>query len=286
MVEMISGDTNVVYGAITGLELDRESVELAPGIILRPTIAEIFSAVMLAYGLPQPGKPHPGPWAALQGGMALKARIQLEVNLADVPKGMDHRTVAWLVTALIRLHVDGPIRLAAVSPHPYSPEHAKLHVGELYEGSPHHWGIFKPGEHFVALAESNYTWLRRQLPRTFVLWETERFRRAFSVFDEARFSASSESSVSMIWTALEVLLGLSTSRDKGRMMAKALSEFVAAPDEADRARDMVRDLYTKRGSIIHAAGKATSRDHIQLIRIATVAFQQCVVIGMPDDGSA
>ncbi len=257
-----------------------ETFDIAKGIRLRNIFADIFTTPMMAYSSPDPGTHHPAPWSAVAGGSFFECRTELEISTLESCMGFSTKTVAWLIVAIMRLHLDGPIRLAALSNKPFQKEHASASGGFLFEAAPVQWGIFNPNQRAVPTTASNLAWFARELPLTLSLWPDERFQRAFAIFDEARWSANDASAVTMLWTAVEILLGVSASRDKGRVISAKLSGLIGKdPGEQEKVLPVIRDLYQKRGSIVHAGGKMAMRDFIQLFRFVSVAFQRTIVGG-------
>jgi len=77
-----------LYVCITGLELDRDEVEIIPGITLRKMFVDMFDSPMMAFAPPPvPKAPHPGPWAPVRGGFQFQSRLQVEINEAGIPDG-------------------------------------------------------------------------------------------------------------------------------------------------------------------------------------------------------
>jgi len=271
-----------LFGVLTGFEIPDDEIRIAGGVVLKKRFADIFSTPLMAYGAPEAGKHHPAPWSAIDGGTFLKCRVEIQITSAETFEGLSPTTFAWLIAALLRLHIDAPIRLAAVRNLPFTEENAREPSGTLFEAAPIQWGLFHPGRDFILATESNLAWLRRQLPRAIAMWQDERFQHSFTIFDQARWSATADACAVMLWTAVEILLETSALQDKGKLIAQRLSAFIALDSlDKDRALQVIRSLYRNRGSIVHAGGTMEQRDFIQLFRIVTVAFQNAVIHGLP-----
>jgi hypothetical protein len=271
-----------LFGVVTGIEIPADDITLLGGVALKRQFADIFSTPLMAYVAPEPGMHHPAPWTAVEGGTFLRCRVEIQITTADSLGGLSPTILAWLIAALLRLHLDAPIRLAAVRNMSFTKDNANEPSGKLFEAAPVQWGVFHPGQDFVLATDSNLAWLRRQLPRAIALWHEERFQRSFTIFDQSRWSATADACAVMLWTAIEILLETSALQDKGKLISQRLAALVAA-DAADkeRAQQVIRALYRNRGSIVHAGGTMERRDFIQLFRLATVAFQNAVVLGLP-----
>jgi hypothetical protein len=271
-----------LFGVITGFEIPDDNIALSPGVMLKNQFADIFSTPVVAYAAPELGKHHPAPWTSVEGGTFLRCRVEIKITTVDGLGGLSPTSLAWLIAALLRLHLDAPIRLAAVRNMSFTKDNASEPSGRLFEAAPVQWGVFHPGQDFVLATDSDLAWLRRQLPRAIALWQEERFQRSFTIFDQSRWSATADACAMMLWTAMEILLETSALQDKGKLISQRLAAYVAAdPAAKERARQVTRALYRNRGSIVHAGGTMKQRDFILLFRLATVAFQNAVVHGLP-----
>ena len=86
----------------------------------------------------------------------------------------------------------------------------------------------------------------------------------------------------LIWTAIETLFDLGSARHKTKAIAQALSDYVnSSPADRDRAYNTIRDLYQKRGRVVHVAGKVDSHDFMQTYTLARYAFTKVITIGEP-----
>jgi len=276
--------TTSLYGCVAGIELPCDKFKVANGITLSKIFADIFNTPVIAFAPPETGKHHPGPWSAVRGGSLLQCRAQIEITDTDPYADFSDNSLAWFVVALMRLKLDAPIRLAATSRAPFAIQNASQASfdSELFEAAPVQWGIFFSDKPFYAASAQDLNWLELLLPQALALWKEERFRLAFTIFDQARWSATSESSATMLWTAIEILLGISAVRDKTRAISAGLSDFIAKDQsERDKIYPVVRDLYRTRGSVIHAGGSPQKNEFVQLFRFVAVALQKALVGRLP-----
>jgi hypothetical protein len=268
--------------------LGDDIVEIAKGVSLSRIYVDTFSAPMMAFAPPPTSRaPHPGPWVAVSGGFTFEARTQINLAELAIFDGLAPRFAIWLVAALLRLQITTPLRVAALCNTPFAPpenEEKKPHA-IAFENAPNQLGVFT--SMCIVAAEEEVSWLRDMLPSAVRLYHDERFFRAFSVYDQAQWSPTKEMGTVLVWTAIEILLGISSEREKTKAICKRLSEFVGV-DRADRDRayQVVQHLYYERGRAIHSGHLITDEDTAQSFRLACVAFRRVVIDGLLPDSSS
>lgn len=276
-----------LYGCLTGLELPDSRIEVLHGIVLRRVYVDTFGATMMAFAPPTISRPYQEPWAAVQGGFTFESRVEIAITDARACDGMAPSVVAWLVAAVLRLHVKSPIRLAVIANMPFDQMSKSWSKVEAiaFETAPQQTGVFT-AQHIEA-SELHLSWLKEKLPVAARLYHEERFFRAFSIYDQSLWSPSPETSNMLIWTAIEILFDLGREREKNKAISGALSAYVAAdrPDR-DRAYQVIQGLYHKRGQAIHAGRRMDTEDIIQSHQLARAAFQRALINGKLPPSSA
>lgn len=270
-----------VYGCLTGLELPNDSVSIVPGIRLTRVYVDTFGATMMAFVPPlTPKSHHPAPWAAVRGGFNFEGRVQVELSDMSVDSSLTPSVAVWLVAAVLRLRVPAPIRLAVIANIPFNAlqDFRREIQAVAFESATHQIGPFAADR--IEITERELSWLRDRLPIAAQLYHDERFFRAFSIYDQSQWAPTAEVATVLVWTAIEILFDLAGERDKTKAICAALSEYVGAdkPDR-DRAYQVIRDLYYKRGQTVHAGRRMASQDVGQSFRFASVAFQHVLVEG-------
>jgi len=279
MVTIPNSNTLPIYGCLTGITLPIEDFKLMAGINLQRGIFEIFSSPMLAFKEALPGSHTPGPWVPIAGGLSLKSKVELVITDLSATKNVSPSIATWLIAALLRLRVDAPVRVATIANMPLAslPESKNTWAFAL-EASPHQVGLFNNRQ--ADLAMEDLEWLSNSLSIAMLLLSEERFMRSFSIFDECVWGNRLEISTTLIWTAIEILFGLSEEAQKTKKICSALSDHIAInSSDRDNAYNVIRQLYQKRGRIVHAGRKIEEHDFAQTFMIARVAFINVLAMG-------
>ncbi len=278
---MIHKDQTPLYGCLTGFELPCTSYELSSGLLLRQVYVDTFAAPMMAFAPPAlPDKHSPGPWVPVRGGFSFECRVELCVLDSGRFDGFTSSLTAWMVAALFRLRIESPVRLAVLGNMPFDEmgERSQDAIAVAFEGGVNHLGLFK-GKSLLA-TEDDLAFVRELLSNTARLYHDDRFFRAFSVYDEASWSPTVELGIVRIWTAIETLFGLGSAQNKTKAIAGALSDYISSsPSDRDRAYNVIRDLYQKRGRVVHVAGTVDQDDFMQTYAIARCAFRKVIIDG-------
>lgn len=269
-----------LYGALTGIELSGDTFEVTRGIVLRRVYVDVFGAPMMAFGPPSsPNSHHPAPWVAVRGGFGFSCRVEVAITDLSEFETLSPSTVAWLIAAVLRLQLCSPVRMAVLGNMPFDQmgAGASNDVTALsFEGAPHQICLRAAGED--KRSAEDLDWLRSSLPVAAHLYHDERFLRAFSVYEHAQWSPTLEMAVVLIWSAMEIFFDLGRNREKTKAISSALAGFVGddGPDK-DHAYQAVRDLYQKRGRVVHAGQTIDPASAAQTIRLARATFRKALL---------
>jgi hypothetical protein len=179
----------------------------------------------------------------------------------------------WIVAALLRLHVEAPVRISAVANVPLAslPEYRNAQA-LAFEASPFQLGLYRTDR--ADLDADGLDWLSATLPVATRLFHEERFSRAFTLYDAATWADRLELATVLLWTSVEVLFDLGGEQHKTKAICSALAGYVAEDArDRDRAYSVIRDLYGKRGSIVHAGRKIDQEDFMQSYSIVRAMFR-------------
>jgi hypothetical protein len=261
-----------LYGCVTGITLPVDRFAVASGITLRRGVFEIFDSPMLAFTEAPPGSHTPAPWVAVHGGFEFKSRAELAIENLEAVDGFSPSQSVWLIAALLRLRIDAPVRVAAVANVPLAMLPDRSNARALaFESSPFHIGVFRSRRSDAT--NEDLQWLSAILPLAVQLCREERFMRALSVFDTSVWSGRVEMATVFVWTAIEILCDVSGERHKTKAICSVLSELVAHDaQDRDRAYNVIRELYEKRGRIVHAGREIEAHDFAQSFALVRAAF--------------
>ena len=245
-----------LYAGLSGLELAEQEFDLGEGVFLRKTYSHLFAPFMLAFSQPEPGKHHPGPWRATQGGIAFDITSELYVPAAIAGGVESVLPVAKTILFLLRLGVNPATRLPVLANAPFI-SIPNLNDGEIalqpFEVEPRYFPLDVVGG--VATAEAA-DWIRQrwQLAHKLVT-QNAAVSLAVEALDKGQFVQHSALTLVSLWGALEALFSPSNSELSFRV-SSLIAAYLELPGPARATRQKaIAKLYQKRSAAAH--GKPT-----------------------------
>ncbi len=271
-----------VYVCLIGMLLEDSDLEITPDMVLKSTFAAEISTTMLAFAPAiAPSLPHPTPWAAVHGGRTREAHVELMISSKEERlTGAAKQQNVWLLAASLRLSFNYPILCPYVSSTSFSLISQNWEKANIvkFEDTHSHFGAFYNKPPKISLNEGIRIAVSFRI--LLKLYANETFARAFTTFDQARWCSTAGNFVISIWTALEILFGVSASGNKTHLLSKSVSKFLCDSVEQERvASERIKYLLEHRGGIVHAARQATTEVAIETYLVAQKVFERCLEDG-------
>lgn len=271
--------SNTVHICLVGMLLKDSEVQITSDLVLKTTFAASISPTMLAFAPAKaPNLPYPTLWAAVHGGRTHKVFVELVISykndrLSQVAKQQN----VWLFAASLRLIFNYPILCPYVSSTSFSlisENWSKANIIK-FEDKDFNFGAFTneppkiSADEGVQIAESFRTLCE--------LYSKDRFARAFTTFDQARWCSTAGNFVISVWTALEILFQVSASRNKTQLLSSLISRFLCISSKQEKTTsERIRYLLEHRGGIVHAARQPTKEIVIETYLVAQKVFERCL----------
>jgi len=100
---LVSLDECDLFGGLAGPPLPVDYYDMGRGITLSRTYAHLMAPFMMAFAPAEPGKPHPAPWRAANGGFGFDIIAQIHVPKTFAPtQWFDRLNSVWWFVALLR----------------------------------------------------------------------------------------------------------------------------------------------------------------------------------------
>jgi hypothetical protein len=214
-----------VYAGLAGAPLDVERFDLGAGVVAERTFAHLMAPFMLAFAPAEPGRHHPGPWRAAQGGLAFDMIVQLSNPASlenDCPLGQ--QGALWWIVALIRLRTGPNVIVPAVSNFPFAEGPAREKEVQYwpYEIEPRLLRISDDAQ--PKISELDLAWNRKYwIPSAQLAAKRPEFQTLVEAVDQCMFAKRSSLAVLWLWSALEAMF--STGREELRYR---MSSVIAA----------------------------------------------------------
>lgn len=251
-------ETPYLYGGISGIELEIETLDLGQGVILRRTYAHLMSPCIMAFAPPGSKGHHAGPWKAAEGGFGFD--IHIELRVPDEPllgDGMPARETIWWIAALMRLAQFPYITVPVISNHPF--DSAANTEAELalkpFETKPRI--MVPPEKSRPIIGAVDLQWIKdKWLKCGRMLSADRRFHTAIRAFDFATVQGKTSSSLLGLWGGIEQLFSPSPGELRYRV-ASFLASYLEPPGEARlQLYRRILKLYNDRSAAAHTANEA------------------------------
>ena len=245
--------TNPIFGGISGAKLPVAEYNLGNGATLRATYAHVMAPFLMAFSPAEPGKPHPAPWSAVNGGLSHDLHIELKIDAFGNPEWLVGTQALWWVVALLRLKASWTLSAPVFADRAFQeiPETsgAQMFPFELVSRRK----MQRDGD-FVELGLEDLAWIAKTWKRAAALFHRDRnFALAFQAFDNSTTISSPALGLLTLWSALEHLFAPSKSELRFRVSALIACYLVEPGEERMQLQKKLAKLYDERSQAAHTA---------------------------------
>ena len=242
-----------IYAGLSGIELGVDRIELGNGIVLRETYAHLMAPFLMAFSPAQPGKAHPAPWKAAQGGLGFDITAELVIPKECGASIADRIGIARTVVALMRIWTSPDITLPVISNMSFSAA-AQAGDDQAYfmplEIEPRYFPLeCAPG---LVFDSELLQWVREHWESTTKLQRNHaEFSLAIDTLDSGQFIRNPALTLVSLWAALEALFSPSTAELRFRVTALIASYLERPGDERRKLHKHLMRLYDERCAAAH-----------------------------------
>jgi hypothetical protein len=245
-----------IHAGLSGMDVDFKQLDFGNGLLLRQTYAHLMAPFLMAFGRPEPGKPHPAPWKAALGGLGLDVTVELIVP-RNADTGSAHRIdVVRMINALIRMWVIPSVVVPVLSNISFS-DAAKAPDNTThffpFEVQPRFFPIDSRAGKTTQLTQ--FEWVKNNWRSTIELaGANSELRIALAALDAMQFIPDPGLGLISLWGALEALFSPAKAELRFRvsaLIASFLEPF--GPARASLQKKAAR-LYDARSAAAHGAG--------------------------------
>lgn len=196
-----------LYAGIAGASVEVESFHFGEEIILSKTFAHLMAPFLMAFAPAEPGKPHPAPWKAAQGGFGFDVLAQLEVPKEfNPPRWFDHLNTVWWFAALLRLRATPLVSVPLIASEPFSKAADIEHDIQFWPIEAEPRRLILDREPATTVSQSALAWVRDHWREGGLLMhESEEFNLLMQALDQSVFARSVELALLSLWGALEAV---------------------------------------------------------------------------------
>jgi hypothetical protein len=245
-------DHDPIYAGIAGVKMIPAEFELGHGIVLRKTYAHFMAPFMMAFSPPEKGKPHPAPWSAVSGGLAIDMYLQLHIPKDfEQPNFFDRLNTVWWIAALLRLRGAARVHVPVIAGREFHevPENCRDTKMLPVEVLPRRQASDNA---IQELNESDLIWLRDTwLPGGKLMQTSSVFNDALQAFDGVGSMPSPSVAMVAVWGALEHLFSPAKQELRFRVSANIASFLEPPGDSRLVLHRKIMKLYDARSSVAH-----------------------------------
>ncbi|MDX6576350.1 MAG: hypothetical protein QOE96_2303 [Blastocatellia bacterium] len=265
MSKDVTPQVEYLYGGVSGVTLATDSFDLGERVEIRQTFAHLFSANMMAFARPEPGRHHPSPWRAAKGGFAYDIEVEIRApSRTSLGESFDAKETIWWIAALLRMAHFPYLSVPVISNHSFS-EVSQSDQEPTLTPFETEGRIFGPAHGVVSVLDSaNLEWVRdKWVTAGKLLNQNPKFYSVLKAFDLATLRGRASSSLLAMWGGLEQIFAPTPGELRYRvaaLMASYLEEH--GPKRLSLYREILK-LYNERCVAAHTAQEVETGSLVQ-----------------------
>lgn len=279
---MIEGQ-QALYAGFSNVTYDGEPFDLGHGVKLRAAYAHLFSAPMMAFAKAEPGKAHPAPWHATNGG-GFSYDIEVEISVLKTnkfPGALAPEEVIWLIAALLRLAEYAYLVVPVLSNQAFDDTATSSQMPSLQPFETEPRLLTADDANLGTITLSNLEWVKSVWPRTAeLIKKSSSFNTALRAADACTVRGRPASALLMVWGALEELFAPSRAELRFRVSAHIAAYLEPAGSKRLAMFKSVASLYNERSKAAHSAKDAEVGHLIQSFVILRNALVRMIEDGV------
>ena len=263
-----------LYAGIAGASVEVESFHFGDGIVLSKTFAHLMAPFLMAFAPAEPGKHHPAPWKAAQGGFGFDVLAQLKIPKEfNPPRWFDHLNTAWWFAALLRLRATPLISVPVIANEPFSKAPEIEHEIQFWPVETEPRRLILDRAPATGVSESVLVWVGDHWREGGVLMhESEKFNLLMQAFDQSLFARSDKLAFLSLWAALEAVFSPGPSELRFRVSA-LIATFLEPSGESRRSlQRKLTKLYDSRSAAAHGRSESLLEPLLE-----TYATTKCII---------
>ena len=265
-----------IVAGLSGIDLDFDVLELGKGVRLQKTYAHLMAPYMIAFNPAPPGRHHPPPWKAAQGGFGYDITAELIVPETVEPAWWGDRLklIRWVI-ALLRLWANPNVSAPVSSNLPFADAKvAKDNETMLipHEVTPRGIQLQTPDGATVTVEQLSWV-VENWESGEFLLGGSAPFHLAIEALDQVHFVRDRALAFVSIWAGIESLFSPAKAELRFRVSALLASYLESAGPDRRMLQKRLQKLYDARSSAAHGKGKHTTEalvESMQALRRALI----------------
>lgn len=245
-----------VHVGLTGLDIEKETIDLGEGISLKGTYAHLMAPFIVAFKPAEAGKPHPAPWKPARGGFTFDINAELMVPANIENKFNDKTEVVRIIIFLLRLGCNPAILAPVFSNYsfeiiPEMDDNSTILIP--FETNHRHFPLGVSGSQ---LCPESIKWVKDNWGVTYrLVAESPEFSLAVEALNSGQFVQNTTLTMVSLWGALEALFSPANSELKFRV-SSLIASYIEEPGvKRLEAQKSIAKLYDKRSSAAHGKPK-------------------------------